>query len=64
MYCPACTWAVEWALRQLGGVQKATVSWERGEAVVEFRESAVTVLRLIEAVEKMGFEASLREVLR
>lgn len=55
--CPSCAYRVKMALEKVPGVQRARVSWEKGEAVVEFRAGAVTMSQLLEAVKQEGFAA-------
>ena len=49
------------ALEGLKGVSRAEVSFRKKEAQVEFDPEVVTVDQLIEAVNRAGFRASLRE---
>lgn len=62
--CPSCAYNVKAALEKVPGVQRAKVSWEEGEALVEFRVGAVTVSQLIEAVKGAGYAARPLEVSR
>lgn len=48
-------------MERLPGVRKATVSLEKGEAEVEFKEGAVTVEQMIEAIKQAGYSAKLLE---
>lgn len=47
------------ALAGLPGVKKAEVSLERGQAVVEYEESKVTVEQMVEAIKQAGYSAKL-----
>jgi copper chaperone len=59
MTCLTCAYTVRRALQGLGGVAKAEVSLEKGEARVQYDPQKVTVEAMIEAVKKAGFQASL-----
>ncbi len=52
---------VKRALEGLKGVQRADVSFRDKEARVTFEPTQVSVNQLIEAVNRSGFRASLRE---
>lgn len=47
------------ALEGLEGVEKAEVSFTRGEARVRYAPQKVTVEAMIEAVNKAGFQATM-----
>jgi copper chaperone CopZ len=49
---------VKRALEGLDGVEKAEVSFSRGEALVKYDPQKVTVEAMIDAVKKAGFRAS------
>lgn len=59
MTCITCAYAVRRALEGLDGVKRAEVSLGRGEARVQYDPQKVTVEAMIEAVNKVGFRASL-----
>ena len=50
------------ALERLEGVKEAAVSFEKKEARVRFDPTRVTVDRLVETVNGLGFQASLKQV--
>ena len=52
---------VKRALEGLKGVQRADVSFRDKEARVTFEPAAVTVDQLIDAVNRSGFRASLKQ---
>ena len=56
MYCPACAKGVETKLASLTGVRKATVSYEKGEAVVEYDAGAVSPEQIEKAVQEAGYQ--------
>ena len=58
MSCGGCVKSVTNVLQNLGGVGKAEVSLEKGEARVEFDSGRVAREQLLKAVEDAGFEAS------
>lgn len=59
MTCAACSGAVEKALRNLPGVQKASVALIQEAAEVEYDPNVVSVEMLVECVEDAGFDGAL-----
>jgi len=57
MTCPTCTYRVRKALVGLPGVEKAEVSFEKSQAVVEYEADKVTVEPMIEAIKQAGYPA-------
>lgn len=55
MTCNHCKHAVESALQGLAGVQKATVSLEKGEVSVEF-SAPVAIADIAAAIDEAGYE--------
>ena len=51
---------VKRALEGLPGVSRADVSFPRKEAVVTFEPSQVSVEKMIEAVQRVGYRATLK----
>jgi len=58
MHCAACVGRVEGALRGVPGVESASVNLATGRATVSPGGEAVAEEALIEAVERIGFEAA------
>lgn len=56
MYCPACAKGVETKLASLTGVRKAKVSYEKGEAVVEYDAGAVSLEGIEKAIQDAGYQ--------
>ncbi|AXI00299.1 heavy-metal-associated domain-containing protein [Sporosarcina sp. PTS2304] len=56
MTCNHCVQAVEGALTELTGVERALVDLAANNVAVQFDESAVTVSQLQEAIEDQGFD--------
>ncbi len=56
MSCQHCVKTVTEALTQLEGVTRAKVNLRKGEAVVRYDESRITLAHLIQAVTDAGFE--------
>jgi mercuric ion binding protein len=54
---------VKKALEELKGVSRADVSLRAKEAVVTFDPTQVTVPQMIEAVDRLGFRATLKSSL-
>jgi copper chaperone CopZ len=59
MTCPSCAFTVRTALRKLDGVRDAKVSKADSQAVVYFDASRVTPQRMIDAINRLGYVASL-----
>ncbi|KAK9809274.1 hypothetical protein WJX73_000048 [Symbiochloris irregularis] len=57
MHCSSCSNAVEKALRQLEGVQNASVALLKETAQVSYLPGQVAPAQIIEAIEEAGFEA-------
>ena len=61
MTCIGCVANVKRALEAVPGVRSVKVSLKKNEAVVAYEKDKVTVKQLIQAVEKAGYKASLKE---
>ena len=48
---------VSGALKDLEGVKSAKVSYEKGEAIVEFDEKSVDSKKIINEIKKAGYKA-------
>ncbi len=59
MTCPSCKVAVRTALSRLDGVKDAKVDVARQSATVEYDPGRVTPQRLVDAVNRLGYRASL-----
>ena len=59
MTCPSCGFTVRTALKRLDGVRGAKVAQSEGRAVVEYDAAKVTPRRMVEAVNALGYRASL-----
>lgn len=59
MTCPSCKVAVRMALSKLAGVKDATVDVARKSATVDYDPARVTPPQLVEAVNRLGYQASL-----
>lgn len=58
--CGSCAAASRIALKKLEGVRSVETDLEKSEAVVAFDDEKVTPERMIQAVEKLGYKASVR----
>lgn len=58
MTCAACPITIKKALRNVAGVQKVEVSYEKKEAVVTFDDAKVNVDALTEATKRAGYPSS------
>jgi len=61
MDCKACAFGIEGALSRIAGVHRATVQYEKGNAIVEYDPVVVQPRTLIEHVEEIGFKAKPAE---
>ncbi len=59
MSCAACAFSVRTALKKLDGVKDAKVSSAESQAVVDYNPAKVTPEQMIDAVNKLGYKASL-----
>lgn len=59
MTCASCSVAVRTALKQLDGVKDAKVSAPDKRAVVDYEPAKVTPQQMVDAVNKLGYRASL-----
>jgi P-type Cu+ transporter len=61
MTCAACATRIEKGLNKIEGVTKATVNLALETATVEYTPSQVNVQDIIKKVEKIGYEATLKQ---
>ncbi len=59
MTCPACKAAVKTAIVRLPGATDAKVDVAKKSATVEYDASKVSPQQMVEAVNRLGYEASL-----
>jgi len=57
MHCKMCSASITKALKATVGVEKVEVSFEKGEAVIEFDDQKVTEAKLREVINATGFKA-------
>jgi copper chaperone len=57
MHCNGCSASVTKALKATAGVESAEVSYETGEAVVQYDDQKVTEAKLREVINSTGFKA-------
>jgi copper chaperone CopZ len=57
--CKACAAGVEGSLAGIHGVHKARVSYEKGEAVIEYDPALVKPDAFVERVKENGFNATI-----
>ena len=60
MVCSACPQAVKAALERTPGVNRAKITLEHKEAVVDYDEARIRPEKLVEVINKLGFRASLQ----
>lgn len=59
MTCPSCKVAVRLALTKLDGVKDAKVDVAKKSATVDYDPAKVTPKQLVDAVNRLGYEASI-----
>ncbi|MDQ3666884.1 MAG: cation transporter [Acidobacteriota bacterium] len=60
MHCGGCASGVKAMLKRTAGVVSADVSFEQKEAKVEFDSSATSREKIVEAINNMGYKASVK----
>lgn len=60
MHCGGCASGVKAMLKRTEGVISADVSYERKEAVVEYDPDRTTPEKIVEAINNMGYKASVK----
>lgn len=58
--CGSCASATKIALKKLDGVADVSTDVDKSEAVVTYEETKVTPQRMIEAIEKIGYKATVK----
>jgi copper chaperone CopZ len=61
MTCGGCGSAIEGRLKKTKGVKKAEVSFEMGQAVVEFDPARTSEKKILTAIRKAGYKAEVKE---
>ena len=57
MHCTGCSSRLEKVLNNIGGVEKAKVSFEEEEAVITYDNEKVSEKQIIIEIEEAGFKA-------
>lgn len=60
MQCDGCATGIKAMLKRTPGVLAAEVSYERKEAVVDFDSGRITREQVVEAINNMGYRASIK----
>jgi copper chaperone CopZ len=58
MHCKMCSASVTKALKATAGVEKVEVSFETGEAVIQYDDQKVTEAKLREVINSTGFKVA------
>jgi len=61
MTCGGCASAIEGKLKKTKGVKKAEVSFETGQAVVEFDAARTSEKKILTAIRKAGYRAEVKD---
>jgi copper chaperone len=57
MHCNKCAQSIAKALKATPGVEQVNVSFENGEAIVQFDDQKVSEAQIREVINKTGFKA-------
>ncbi len=58
MHCSNCTMKIEGLEDDLPGVKSVSASYQKGQVVVEFDETRLTIEAIILAIKEQGYTAS------
>jgi copper chaperone CopZ len=58
MHCAKCSASVSKALKATEGVEDATVSSDKGEAIIKYDDQKLTEAKLREVINSTGFKAA------
>ena len=61
MHCTSCAQGIKAMLKRTPGVITAEVSFEQREAIVAYDPERTAPEKIIEAIEKMGYKAKVKE---
>lgn len=61
MHCEGCASGITAMLKRTDGVLKADVSYEEKRAVVEYDAAKTSPASIVQAVEKLGYKASVKK---
>lgn len=61
MSCTSCAKGIKAMLKRTPGVVSAEVSFERKEAVVEFNPAETSRKKIVEAINDMGYRATIKK---
>ncbi len=56
MHCTGCSNRLEKVLNNTDGIEKATVSFEEKQAVIEYDESQIDIAKIKETISDAGFK--------
>ena len=60
MYCDSCAAGIKAMLKRTPGVTSADVSYQKKEAVVEYDAQKTTPEKIIEAINNLGYKATVK----
>lgn len=61
MHCPSCAKLIQVELQGLSGVKKSEVNYSAKKGIVDFDPSSVSYENIVEAIENLGYKATLEE---
>jgi copper chaperone CopZ len=60
MNCSTCASTIKAMLRRTAGVKSATVSYDRGEAIVEYDPKVTNPAAIVKVIENLGYSARVK----
>ncbi len=59
MWCPACAWVIEEALKRSGGVMNAFCNFSTDRVICEYNPLSTSPAQMIQTIEGLGYRASI-----
>jgi len=59
MWCPACAWVIEEALRRSGGVLTASCNFSTDRVLCEYDPTRTSPSRIVRTIDALGYKASM-----
>ena len=60
MRCSSCAMNIDFELEDLKGIKGAKTSYAREECEVEFEKKEIQLGKILETIEKMGYQAQIK----
>jgi heavy metal translocating P-type ATPase len=59
MWCPACAWVIEEALRRTNGVMNVSCNFSTDRVICEYDPISTSPLQIVQAIHALGYKASI-----